>query len=242
MINTPPETDGLIVTLNKMGYMNTEPEFYNEAFIDFAGQCLDPCLEIGTAYGKTTIAALKKGATMIANDLSKDHLDIVLQNTPETLRNNLTLMPGAFPDALSIEDNRLGAVLSSRMLNFLDPETLPSSIDKIFKWIRPGGKFFVLVSSPYMGNFKEFVPHYLAARAQNKLWPGLLKDMANTVPERAGDLPPFMNLLDIEDIALLLVNSGFHIEHIGYSPVSSRYPSDVRFDGREHVGAIAVKS
>lgn len=235
------QEDPLILTLNKMGYMNTEPEFYNDAFVEFSAQCSYPCLETGTAYGKTTLAALKKGATIIANDLSKAHLDILLQNTPQELRKNLTLIPGAFPEVLSIEENSLGAVLSSRMLNFLEPQILPLAFREIFKWLRPGGKFFILVSSPYMGNFKSFVPYYLNARAQNKEWPGLLKDMAAYNPGRAQDLPSFMNLLDIEDIALLLIKAGFHIENIGYSSVSSRYPDDVKFDGREHVGAIGIK-
>lgn len=241
MKNIPEQEDALIVTLNKMGYMNTESEFYNDAFVDFSAQCPHPCLEVGTAYGRTAIAALKKGATIIANDLSAGHLEVVLQNTPEHLRKNLTLVPGAFPEVLSIEENSLGAVLSSRMLNFLEPDTLPEAIEKVFKWLKPGGKFFILVSSPYMGNFKEFVPHYLKARAEKKQWPGLLEDMAAYNPGRAQDLPSFMNLLDIEDIALLLVKAGFYIENIGYSAVSSRYPDDVKFDGREHVGAIAFK-
>lgn len=241
MKNIPEQKGALIVTLNKMGYMNTEPEYYNDAFVAFSSQCSYPCLEIGTAYGRTAIAALKKGATIIANDLSAGHLEVVLQNTPQELRKNLTLVPGAFPEALSIKENSLGAVLSSRMLNFLEPDTLPEAIEKVFKWLRPGGKFFILVSSPYMGNFKEFLPHYLKARAENKQWPGFLDEIAAYNPTRAHDLPLFINLLDIEDIALLLIRSGFHIENIGYSAASSGYPDDVKVDGREHVGAIAIK-
>ena len=237
----PKEKDALVVTLNKMGYMNAEPEFYNEAFIEFSAQCSDPCLEIGTAYGRTTIAALKKGATIIANDLSADHLDILFQNTPESLRKNVTLVPGAFPDAISIEDNSLGAVLSSRVLNFLEPEILPAAIDKIFKWLRPGGKFFMLVSSPFMHNFFRFLPEYWENKAKNATWPGHLKDIPEYVPERSEDLPYFINLLDMEQVTLLLNDAGFHIEKIGYSGATSLHPSDMRSDGREHVGVIAVK-
>lgn len=237
----PEEKDALIVTLNKMGYMNTQPEFYNDAFINFSSKCSDPCLEIGTAYGKSTIAALEKGAKIIANDLSADHLEIVFQNTPEHLRKNLTLIQGAFPEALSIEDNSLGAVLSSRMLNFIDPDTLPAAMDNIFKWLKPGGKFFVLVGSPFMHNFFRFLPEYWENKANNTHWPGLLQNIPAYVPERSDDLPYFINLLDIEVVSLLLNNAGFHIEKIGYSGATPLHPQDMRSDGREHVGVIAVK-
>lgn len=241
MKHTPPEIDGLIVTLNKMGYMNTEPEFYNEAFIEFSAQSPDPCLEIGTAYGRTAIAALKKGAKIIANDLSKEHLDILWQNTPEDLRANLALMPGAFPQALSIEDNTIGAVLSSRVLNFVEPDTLPHAIEKIYNCLKPGGRFFFLAGSPFMHNFFRFLPEYWENKAKNVPWPGHLKNIPAYVPERAEDLPYFINLLDIETVSLLVNNAGFIIEKIGYSGATSLHPDDMRLDGREHVGVIAVK-
>lgn len=241
MKTMPEEKDALIVTLNKMGYMNTQPEFYNDAFVEFSAQCSHPCLEIGTAYGRTAIAALEKGAAIIANDLSASHLEIVLQNTPEHLRKNLTLVPGAFPETLSIEDNSLGAVLSSRVFNFLEPDILPVAIDTIFKWLKPGGKFFMLVSSPFMHNFFRFLPKYWENKSKNIQWPGLLENIPAYVPERSDDLPYFINLLDIEQVSLLLNEAGFHIEKIGYSGATPLHPQDMRSDGREHIGAIAVK-
>jgi hypothetical protein len=76
-IKQPRSSQGLIVTLNKMGYMLEQPEEYNQAFIEFASSIHPPCLEIGAAYGVSTIPALMKGAYMTSNDLSKEHLDIL---------------------------------------------------------------------------------------------------------------------------------------------------------------------
>ena len=241
MIPQPEEKDGLVVTLNKMGYMNTQPEPYNQAFINYAASCSGTCLEIGAAYGLSPLSALKKGAKMIANDLSADHLDILWKNTPESLKTRLTLMPGAFPAAITLPDNSIDAVLSSRMLNFIEPDSLPAAIKTIFNWLKPEGKFFLLLGAPYMGNFYRFIPNYLQNKAQNKKWPGLIEDMRAFIPERAEDLHDFINLLDIETIAPLLTQAGFLIEKIGYSGATNAHPDDMRADGREHVGAIAIK-
>ena len=35
-LKQPEEIDALIVTLNRMGYMLSQPEKYNQAFIDFS--------------------------------------------------------------------------------------------------------------------------------------------------------------------------------------------------------------
>ena len=241
MINQQNTKDGLSLTLNKMGYMNTEPEPYNQAFINYSASCSGTCLEIGTAYGITAIEALKKGAKIIANDLSSDHLNILKENTPEDFRKNLTLLPGSFPEAISLPNNSVEAVLSSRMLNFIRPEILPEAFKAIFNWIKPGGKFFLLVSSPYMGNFQTFLPHFLENKKQNQVWPGFLNNLSKWAPKRSHDLPDFIHLLDRDDVVSLLVEAGFLVEKIGYSPATSSHPEDMKHDGREHVGAIAIK-
>ena len=53
----------LIPTLNHYGYALSEPDLYSKKFVDFSNDKNSPCLEIGAAYGFSTIAALKKGAS-----------------------------------------------------------------------------------------------------------------------------------------------------------------------------------
>jgi SAM-dependent methyltransferase len=234
------KSGALVETLNKMGYMNGLPEFYNEAFIDYSSQTSGPCLEIGSAFGYSTIKALKKGARMFANDLCPEHLDILRDNTPEDLKENLTLVPGAFPHNLSFENNMFSGILCSRMLNFLHPEDLLPSLKQIFNWIKEGGKFFFLVSSPYMVRFERFLPEYIRRKQEKIKWPGWLQDVSHYVSQNQ-NIPSSIYLMDIEEVKELLCEAGFHIEKIGYSGLTHEHFFDFNANGQEHVGAIALK-
>lgn len=242
ILNQPEAKDALIVTLNSMGYMLSQPEKYNQAFIDFSPHAPGPVLDIGAAYGLATIPALEKGAHVIANDLDERHLHILKSKVPPSLLDHLELKPGRMPNEVDFEENSLGAVLASRVLNFSLPEELELSFKKIFTWLKPGGKFFFLAATPYMGNFRKFLPTYKKNKAEGKKWPGFLDDIPFCAPERAPDLPQFINLLDEEVITESLSKLGFIIEEMGYSPAIDEHPEDMKLDGREQIGVIALKN
>ncbi|HBG33895.1 MAG TPA: class I SAM-dependent methyltransferase [Holosporales bacterium] len=237
----PEEKEALVVTLNRMGYMLSQPEKYNQAFIDFAPFAPGPVLDIGAAYGLATIPALEKGAFVIANDLDERHLKILKNKLPPSLRKRLMLKPGRMPNGLEFEENSLGAVLASRVLNFIAPEELLPSFEKIFRWLRPGGKFFFLGATPYMGNFQRFIPLYLKRKKEGQKWPGLLENIPFYAPNRACDLPQFIHLLDEDDLRQLSTKVGLIIEEMSYSPAIEEHPQEMKFDGREQIGFIAFK-
>src|SRR5690606_16142727 len=82
VIKQPEIKENFIVTLNQMGYMFIKPEKFMQSFIDFSAEISDPVLDIGAAYGIATLAALEKGACVVANDLDKRHLDILKSKVP----------------------------------------------------------------------------------------------------------------------------------------------------------------
>lgn len=241
ILKQPETKDALIVTLNRMGYMLSQPEKYNQAFIEFCEHAAGPVLDIGAAYGIATIPALEKGAYVIANDLDERHLHILRSKVPPLLKDHLEIKRGRMPNELDFRENSLAAILASRVLNFVLPEELELSFKEIFKWLKPGGKFFFLGGTPYMGNFRRFLPVYLKRKKEGQKWPGLLDDIAFWASEYAQNLPKFIHLIDEETLSQSLIAAGFIIEEIGYSPALSDHPADMKFDGREQIGAIAIK-
>lgn len=241
-ILTQPEVkDSLVVTLNQMGYMLSQPEKYIQAFIDFSGHAPGPVLDIGAAYGLATIPALENGAYVIANDLDERHLQILKNKVPPSHLKRLKIKPGRMPNEIDFAENSLGGVLASRVLSFVLPEETELSFEKIFKWLKPGGKFFFLGGSPYMGTFQKFLPTYLRRKAEGYEWPGFIENIPYCTPERACDLPGFVHLLDKEVLSRSLKKVGFFIEQIGYNAALEMCPEDMKLDGREQIGAIAVK-
>src|SRR5262245_32852905 len=119
----PEAKAGLIPTLNQMGWMTVGLDAFSQAFVDFAPTAPGPVLDIGAAYGVASIAALNKGARVIANDLDPRHLEILRDNAPSAYARNLSLRPGAFPDELDFEEDSLGGILACRILHFFDGPT-----------------------------------------------------------------------------------------------------------------------
>jgi predicted SAM-dependent methyltransferase len=151
------------------------------------------------------------------------------------------LKPGRMPNEVDFEENSLGAVLTSRVLSFILPEELEISFEKIFKWLKPGGKYFFLGGSPHMGTFRKFLPTYQNRKTEGYAWPGFLEDIPFCTPERAHDLPHYINLLDEETLSRSLQKTGFIIEDLGFVSALEEHPQDMKSDGREMIGAIALK-
>lgn len=241
-VKQPDSKNNLIPTLNRMGYMLSKPEAFNQAFIDFASQADGSLLDIGAAYGIATLAALEKGAYVIANDLDPHHLAILKSKVTPKHLSRLELRPGHVPDEIDFPINSLAGVLASRVLNFLLPEQLEESIKKIFKWLKPGGKLFILGATPDMQTFKSFYPTYLKRKADGHQWPGLITDLHSWVAkEEAVNLPNHIILFNEELLTSLLNNAGFVISEVGYSSVATSDPENPDNKLIDTIGVIAVK-
>lgn len=237
-----PDTSGCFIpTLNDMGYMTTKLDYFSQAFVDYAASIHDEVLEIGAAYGIATLAAIKKGAKVICNDLDPRHLEIIQQLVPLEFKHNLILVPGSFPGQLSFPKNSLGAVLICRVLHFFRGETIELSLEKIYSWLKPGGKVFIIADTPYMKNWSAFIPEYEKRIRQRERWPGLITDLQHYQKEIINNLPPLVHALDDRILSRTLLEKGFIIEKISMINRCDDFPPNRRLDGRESVGAIGIK-
>lgn len=111
----------------------------------------------------------------------------------------------------------------------------------MLKWLAPGGKVYIVADSPYSEAVKDFIPVFERRQKSGELWPGTIEDISTFNHPRQKDLPTFMNLLDPKTISRTLINCGFTVEQCSYFAQSS-FPVDSQLDGREGIGAIAVKA
>ena len=234
----------LVPTLNGMGYMYERySPFVNEylkAYIESLPHIKDPVLDIGVAYGVTVLDSLKMGAHVIANDIYKPHLDLLVQNIPNELKNHVTLNLGRFPQETHFEENSLGAVLISRVLNFLTGDEIDMGLAKVFKWLKPGARVYIIAETVYKELFKKIIPIVHARIAQNHDWPGELDGVRRHMSKRQEHLPDAIHFLDDKVLKRSLLKAGFSIEKCSLFS-KSNIPQDARFDGKETVGIIGVK-
>lgn len=238
----PSAQDGLIPTLNQMGWMTQGLDVFSQAFIDFAPTAPGAALDIGAAYGVASLAALKKGAKVIANDLDARHLEILKGQVPVGLLPNLTLMPGAFPDGVDFPVGSIGAILVCRVLHFFDGATIERGIAKMFNWLATGGKIFVIGETPYLSNMKGFIPHYEAQLKDPSIaWPGYFNNVHEICDPAVKDkLPKQINFFDIKTLRRVFEGAGFTVER-AETFARPEYPTWAQYDGRESAGLIVRK-
>lgn len=234
------EPNGFIKTLNNMGFMTSTLDRYSHAFIGFAPYGPGPALEIGAAYGIATLEALKNGARVIANDIDERHLEILRDRAPMDQKKQLELLPGAFPKDLDLKPGSIGSVLVCRVLHFFDGPAIESAARILFRWLASGGKVFIVAETPYLKNFRTFIPIYEARKAAKNPWPGFVDDVMAIAPERGASLPPTIHFLDPEVLTRVFTEAGFVVEK-AETIARPDFPEDLQFDGRESVGMIARK-
>jgi SAM-dependent methyltransferase len=130
------------------------------AFIDFAAASEKPVVDIGAAYGVATIPALSVGASVIAVDTDHRHLEILRTQLNAEGQARLTTLAASFPEDTNFENNSISAFLVARVLHFFSPDRLQLAAKKLFDWLVPGGKVFITGESPYLNNWKSFIPTY----------------------------------------------------------------------------------
>ncbi len=158
-----PHSDGRYNTLNERGAMSPNISALEEKFIEIARQPNSKVVEIGTAYGKVCLKALEQGANhYVANDVDPKHLQIlarrVFEQMPTKLDTALTLVIGSFPDtellAALQPDQSYDAILASNVLHFLTEPEVRIAFTALRRLLKPGGKLFASMITPYFGFFK----------------------------------------------------------------------------------------
>lgn len=229
-------------TLNGTGFMFTVLDEYAQDFIQFAGECGDPVLDLGCAYGVATIPALEAGATVTACDLEQGHLEILAEKAPDELKSRLTCKVGQLP-SVELPQEQYGAILCSRVLHFLDGGAVDASVRKMYSWLKPGGRLYLVADTPY-GIWRKFIPLFEAKKDKGERWPGLMIGLEYFLPNmKLGprlDGPAFMNLLDPDLLDRTCREAGFEIDHVSFIDQKD-FKGAGRMDGRENVGIMALK-
>lgn len=188
-----------------------------------------------------TIPALSHSScSLIANDIGVENLLILRKQTKEKDRDRLYLNSQRFPGKLDFPDNSLGGVLVCRVFHFLRGEEIELGLQKIFRWLIPGGKVFIVTATPYLGNLTEFVSLYEKRWSEGCPWPGYVEDFGFNAPGLSHNLNPFLHVMDERPLRRALEAAGFIIENIEAIDRRKTIPT-LGLDGREGIGVVAVK-
>ena len=236
-ITVPDQINDEIPTMNQQGFMKLDLDEYSQAFID-RSEFVEYSIDIGCAYGFVAKQALARGNKVIAFDLDINHLKLLGSEVDKQYLDNLYLIEGVFPKEFHFDNKNIGSVLASRIMHFLGKEEFVMALQKIYKALVFGGKFFFTSVTPYHYKIKEgFLHKYLARKKNGDKWPGEIENQWEINPGHREYVHPFLHVFDISDIEAILPEYGFRIDKISLFD----YPNDMNSEGKGHIGFEATK-
>lgn len=236
-------TCGRIPTLNQRGFTTAFPDPTSEKFIELAAKIEGEVLDIGCAFGVTVKRVLKAGSRICACDMDPRHLDILFQSVDPAEKARVRCVIGVLP-YIDFEEGAFSAILCSRVLHFLNGNDIELSLSKMYRWLRQGGRVFLIVDTPYSGATKDrVVPEYERKKALNDPWPGFMPDFEKYMPIGSSVKfdTSFIHLMDPDTLARVCEQTGFTIENKEFMARIANL-SHADSQGRDHAVVIAVKN
>lgn len=228
---------GLVPTLNNTGWMTESLDAISQAFADYAAGIPDESLDLGCAYGVATLPALAGGGRVLACDMEARHLEILSQRVPADQRSRLRTQVGVMPE-VDFPADRFGAILCARALHFLKGGDIGLTVLRMHRWLKPGGRVFLVVDSPYVGPWYQQAPEYERRKAAGCPWPGFVENYRALLPASANPAnhPSFINPLDPDILRRVVSAAGFEVLECRWLP--GAMPGSPE---RSHAGIIGRK-
>ncbi|WP_423063574.1 class I SAM-dependent methyltransferase [Candidiatus Paracoxiella cheracis] len=235
---------GLEATNNLYGYMHSMSPI-GQAFVDYSqNKPNKPMLDIGCAYGITTIPCLENGVSVIACDIDSYHLEELKKRAPKRSLSSLKIICKHFPNDLELGENSVSAVIISHVLSFLTKKELLDGFNKLSHWVCKGGKIFILNYTTYHKTLSSFIPDYEKKLKKRKLFAGEIEDKRKYSKHKLinTSVPNRLMLFDKETLTFLLESNDFQIEYMEYiGGTKIGVPQPFCLDGKEWVGCVGVK-
>jgi SAM-dependent methyltransferase len=205
-------------TLNNMGWMFKHHDPSLDAFLKHVEHTKGYYADIGTAFGYATLEALKRGGRVLAVDLDPGHIDVLVNECPDTDCSRLEARSGNFPNEIDLPENAFDGILLSRVLIFLIPDEIDQALAKIYKALKPGGVLFLTSPSHLRKKWMPLRPIHEQQKNAGARWPGHVENLWELVPSMETILPNTIQLIDEESLRRGLKEAGFTIQECDYAP------------------------
>jgi SAM-dependent methyltransferase len=237
-MSDPPD---LIPTQNGYGWTSTVPNPMTCRFLERIETLREPrVIDIGAGLGVATLPALAAGAFVIANDISEPHLQAIGKDaTRAGTRDRLELLKAALPDLPHV--GALDAAHASNVLHFLTGPEMEKAVAWIWDSLKPNGRAYIQVQSPYCGHFQAFLPEYFRRKKLDLQWPGEMYNAREFAsPEVREMTPQFTHVMEADHARGLFERAGFGVEYCDYYRRPG-LPKICWLDGRENLGLVIVR-
>ena len=217
----PVENNSFIPTLARHGAIWLYIDEITQAYLDFARRTHRTMLEIAAGYGHIVIKALEAGAEKVfANEIDAEQLAIIKSRIPAEYSNKLVCCLGQFPEHFEFPDASFDGIYNARLCHFFTGDRIGASLMKFYRWLKPGGRLFLVNDAVYRTIFKPLIPLYEKRIAAGDEWPGFIRDVGSCIPEylHPETFPKTMNFMDPTVLTRELNRAGFKVVTAGFYP------------------------
>jgi SAM-dependent methyltransferase len=180
-------------------------------FAMYAGRERCRALDVGCGTGVATLAALIRGAHVVAVDPVKAALEKLLAGVPACHYADLSVRVGAMP-GVQFTDGSLGAIHASRVFHLLSPAALRTSLLHFRRWLQPGGRLYISAESPESACWEGLRAEYRRRFTDGQTWPGYFGAQRHMRGTAAGSAPATLHLLDENILRRELTAAGFEVD------------------------------
>lgn len=235
-------TFGSIPTLNKYGLSDFLLDPYTIDFLIFSTESPKHVLEVGAEFGRLSLEVIRYGGSAVVNDLDPRHIHQIEEKIPKTQRQKIDFVVGAFPLETHFQDGTFDAIFI-RVMQFLSGELIEKGLSKAFKWLKPGGRIYIIAPTIYMPSVPKHVQDaFKRKRKHGEMWPGVGILSREVFPMTiAENMPSKVHLMDMDVLMNALFRSGFDVQRVGYYDRFKRHNTEDLHD-RNGVGIVGVKS
>ena len=141
--------------------------------------------------------------------------------------------------SVDFEPESFGAIVASRVLHFLSGPDIETTVQKMYGWLKPGGRIFLIADSPYTGPWASQSDDYERRKAEGEDWPAFYDNYADFLsPGTDASLhPSFINPLDPDILGRVCEAAGFEVLEARFLSSATKWST-----GRDHAGIIASKA
>src|SRR5215475_7969376 len=152
--------------------------------------------------------------------IDAEQLAIIKSRTPAEYSNKLICCLGQFPEHLEFPDTSFDDIYNARLFHFFTGDRIRASLTKFYRWLKPGGRVFLVNDAVYRTIFKPLIPIYEKQVGAGDEWPGFIADVGSCIPEylHPETFPKTMNFMDPIVLTRELNRAGFRVVTAGFYP------------------------
>jgi ubiquinone/menaquinone biosynthesis C-methylase UbiE len=237
------ENDSFIPTLDRQGAIWLYVDEVTQEYLEYVRQTKGAVLEAAAGYGHVVIKALEAGAGHVyVNEIDAEQLAIIKSRIPAEYSSKLVCCLGRFPEQLQFADESFDGIYNARLFHFFDGDRIRAALAKFYRWLKPGGRVFLVNDSVYRTIFAPLIPIYEERVKQSVEWPGFFEDIGSCLPSylHPERFPKTMNFMDPTVLNRELERSGFEVTRAKFCPYTGNFAPG-RLDGRELAVAVGRK-